>query len=566
MSQWRTRTFYLTRNRVFLAKVALGILGVFMLLAVAVHHLRTQSRHDASRDFEELLEELRDRAADDNDDNPEVAQALLKGLPDDEEYRMMLKAGSPDPARLLRWLQDLIRTWREAGDANEKPAFDATALKLGEVPLEGVLRKHTMAPSQYESFASYVRYWLTTDPAVRKPALQELEKLGQSTSAPRYANTLLAAILQQEHRPADQLRALMREGKHADAVQARRGAFELALLLKDEPALEEMCRDRAFVRDVEPNDLKEAAIILKDWWLRVRAVGAVLWERWMQSVLMPVALLTAAIWYVILVYTGSSERGRWVRYLPPVFAGVASVTLLLWAQESFDYKMPDEGGPAPTPTHAMVDWVLNVGLPEELVKMLCFAIFLPVLLHKGSPIKAALTGGCVGLGFSLDENLLYMAMDGSSAALERLLTANFLHIGLTGVVGWSLYELFRSKFNKAVEFLLAFAGAVCAHGLYNFSATLVKHDWGLEIMHIVIVAALAHFYLRLLHAPGERTAAGWVVSRTAIFTWGLALLVGLLMVVVTSATHSLTGISATLKSALSMAVLAYMYVRQFQEV
>ncbi len=540
MSQWRSRAFYLTRNRTFLLRVTGGIVGVCTLIAVAI--LVLYGKEWPRPKMETPSEE-------------QIIQTIR--LIREEEYQLLKKSPAKDPERVMKWLMDLER--------EDGKSLDPVTLKYGDLDLEGLFRQHAQDERLQKALASYARFTLQADDAVRRAALAELAELSLRKDPPRHANELYAGLLSQLQRPVEVLDAWMREGRFEEATTARRSAFELALQLKNPQALRELCGNESLRRDMDALALRDAAIIIPDRKLLMYAMARMTWERWMQGGTLFIALLAAGIWYGILVYTGSREPHRWLRYLPAVFAGIVSVIALTWAQVTLDYRMPDEGGPAPTPTHAMMDWILNVGLPEEFVKMLLFSFFLPVLLHRGSGVKAALTGGCVGLGFALDENLLYFSMKGSEIALGRFLTANFLHIALTGILGWGLYELFRSRFHKATEFLIVFVGVTLAHGLYDFVATIGDNGWGLEIMYIVILAASAKFYLKLLHSASAMPA-GWVFSRTSIFLWGIALLVGVLVIAATWELRSIQGITETLRAALSVAVVGFIFIREFQEV
>ncbi|HSI62933.1 MAG TPA: PrsW family glutamic-type intramembrane protease [Candidatus Saccharimonadia bacterium] len=539
MSQWRSRAFHLTRDRTFLLRVAGIIVGVCIFIAGTSLLIRGKETPIP------VLGTLTPEQA------AQTGRSIIK-----EEYQLLKKSPVQDPGRVMKWLMDL--------EKEEGESFDPVTLKFEDMDLEGLFRQHAQDERLQRALAAYARFRFQEDEAAKQKALGELAAISTTEGAPRHANELYAEILLRLRRPADVLDAWMRESRFPDATAARHNAFEVALEMKNSSALRELCSHEDLRRDMDAYALRDAAIIIPDKKLLVHAMARLTWERWMQGGALFIVLLAPGIWYGILVYTGSSERYRWLRYLPAVFAGIISVVALTWAQETLDYRMPSDGD-APTPTHAMMDWVLNVGLPEEFVKLLLFSFFLPVLLHSGSAVKAALTGGCVGLGFALDENLLYFSMEGSAIALGRFLTANFLHIALTGILGWGLYQLFRSRFHKATEFLTVFVGVTLAHGLYDFTATIANEGWGLEIMHIVILAASAKFYLKLLHSASDKPA-GWVISRTAIFLWGIALLVGIMVIVNTWQMNSIQGITETLSAALSLAVVSFIFVREFQEV
>jgi RsiW-degrading membrane proteinase PrsW (M82 family) len=542
MSQWRSRAFHLTRDRSFLFRVAGGIVTVCALISVSMLVVRGKVWPIPVMETPTDVELV------------QTYQSVQR-----EEYEFLRKSSTQESVRLVKWLLDL--------QLLEGQVFDAVTLKFEGMDLSALFHQHVESADQYPAFAAYARYKFQTEATARQRALDELKQISLRDDAPRHANELYAAIQYRLENRDEVLQAWMRESRRfPDANASRENAFLLAVQLKNSEALRELCSDASFLKTIDAVALRDAAKMIPDRKLLFQAMARITWERWMQGAALFLALLAAGIWYGILVYTGSREPYRWIRFLPAVFAGIVSVTVLLWIQETMDYRMPTtSGGDAPTPTHSMMDWVLNVGLPEEGVKALLFAFFLPALLHNGSPTKAALVGGCVGLGFALDENLLYFSMHGTSLALGRFLTANFLHIGLTGILGWGLYELFRSRFHKATEFLIVFLGVTLAHGLYDFTVVVANDEWGISIMHTIILAAIAKYYLSLLHSSDERPA-GWVFSRTSIFIWGIALLVGVMMMAATYQRHSIQGITDTLITALSLAVVAIIFIREFREV
>jgi RsiW-degrading membrane proteinase PrsW (M82 family) len=294
----------------------------------------------------------------------------------------------------------------------------------------------------------------------------------------------------------------------------------------------------------------------------VRAIAKVQWKRWSQTLVMPLALLAAGVWYLLLVYTGSGERWRWIRYLSPVFAGVMSVWLLECWMESNPYGINSDD--QKTMGHEIIQWVMYVGVPEESVKLALFALFLPLLLRQGSASKAALTAGCVGLGFAFDENLGYYLHEGGQVAIGRLITANFLHVTLTGVTGSALYELVRSRFHRAPEFLAAFLGACVAHGVYNFASTSSAQVLGVDLAGIIVLAVMARIYLDKLK-PEDGELRRRTFSATSVFCTGSALLVAFTMIVTVWQMDSMSGASVALKSLISVFPVALIYVREFRE-
>lgn len=277
---------------------------------------------------------------------------------------------------------------------------------------------------------------------------------------------------------------------------------------------------------------------------------------------MPLALLSAGVWYVLLVHAGSGESWRWLRYLSPVFAGVMSVWLLEHWMKTARYGISSDD--QKTMGHEIVQWVMFVGVPEELVKLALFAVFLPLLLRRGSASKAALTAGCVGLGFAFEENLGYYLREGGQVAIGRLITANFLHITLTGVAGSALYELVRSKFHKTSEFLVAFIGACIAHGVYDFASTPSAQVLGVDLAGIIVLAVMARIYLDLLK-PEDGELRRRTLSSTSVFCTGCALLISFTIIVTVWQAESMSGVTEALRSLVSVFPVALIYIREFRE-
>ncbi|MCE9519313.1 MAG: PrsW family intramembrane metalloprotease [Verrucomicrobia bacterium] len=277
---------------------------------------------------------------------------------------------------------------------------------------------------------------------------------------------------------------------------------------------------------------------------------------------MPLALLAAGIWYVLIVHTGSGERWRWIRYLSPVIAGVMSVWLLQSWKEAQPYGI--NGDDQRTMGHEIIQWVMYVGVPEESVKLALFAVFLPLLLRQGSASKAALTAGCVGLGFAFEENLGYYSNGGGQVVIGRLITANFLHVTLTGVAGSALYQMVRSRFHRATEFIVAFLGVCVAHGVYDFATTSSAHTLGIELAGTIVLAVMARIYLDLLK-PDDGELRRRTVSTTSVFCTGCALLIACTIMVTVWQENSMKGASAALKSVIAVFPVALIYIREFRE-
>jgi RsiW-degrading membrane proteinase PrsW (M82 family) len=327
--------------------------------------------------------------------------------------------------------------------------------------------------------------------------------------------------------------------------------------------LRRLLADAHCEREIDPDLLYVGARTLGDRWLMAKYLVAAKWKGWSQSLHVPLALFSAVVWYLILVRSASQERFRWWRYLSPVFAGVVSVWILQWAQTTFHYSMPEdrEGDPV----REFVQYFIHVGVPEEAVKLLTFALFVPLLVRHGSQAKAALTAGCVGLGFAMCENVGYYHHFGAGAAVGRLVLANFMHIAMTGLIGVWFYEMIRTRFHRAGEFVVVFMAVALAHGGYDFAGTLWSMTQGIDFVGIIILAVLARTYLHHLHAEVISVPRA-AVGNTATLMLGLASVVGVAILISVWEADTMKAVTTVLKGTLAIIPICVFYVREFRDV
>ena len=131
--------------------------------------------------------------------------------------------------------------------------------------------------------------------------------------------------------------------------------------------------------------------------------------------------------------------------------------------DTFVYIFPDGSSyvdQRPTLASLLCLDFLQIGLPEELVKFsaLSLAFYLEAPKNRR---EAMYRGACVGLGFALLEN--YMYVDNLNVPIEvRLLLPTLLHASLGAIMG---FYLFNSKENNFYRGLIL---CTFIHGLYDF--------------------------------------------------------------------------------------------------
>ena len=179
-----------------------------------------------------------------------------------------------------------------------------------------------------------------------------------------------------------------------------------------------------------------------------------------------------------------------------------------------------------------------------------------------------LVSGCVGLGFALAENLLYfrrIAFEPSSYAsdvLGRLLTANFLHIAFTGVLGLAFFRMCRWPKTRWEEFVGTFLGVVVVHGVYD--ALLEMGDQGMQPFALILMALVAYRYFHL--ANETREPAHQVVSPLGIFVVGAALITGLAWnYEVWLNGFNGTSIKIFAEAAVGVGIIGFIYINQLRD-
>lgn len=540
MPPWRSKAFYLTRNRSFLIKGCACILGCFIAIAFSTHFIL---KADATTPTSVSV-------------NP--AERILRST------KGRLLSADKSPEHLLALLKELAGMLKQVETA-QKPSFHAPTLQLGNSNLKELIEQYEMPSDQRELFFNYARCLFADKSAPDSQARGYLRAQAEAVPAARYAGEFHADILMLENKAGEALAFYLKETVHPDAVQARLMAAKLALSQENLTALRQLATDRGFIRSCPSFILLKMARLLDDHTLLVQGLWTMQLDRLSQSTGLLIALFCAFLWLVLLTNSAGLRLRQMINYLPAVLAGMLSVWLLHTLQVWLQYDVDSALNAGLSLSHQLFYWVMNVGVPEETVKLCLFIPFLPFLLRRPSGAKAALTAGAVGLGFALNENLQYYQDFSVTIAMSRLLTANIIHISLTGLLGYELYLLFRSRFHRAADFLFTFGAVALAHGLYDFCHAGTAME-GLELGGIIIVALAARRYLHCLHGPDTSTSSHQPVSRTCIFCFGSCLLVGVLMVVTVLETESLTGITLVLKEALSLATVALIYVREFKEV
>jgi len=273
--------------------------------------------------------------------------------------------------------------------------------------------------------------------------------------------------------------------------------------------------------------------------------------------------IAGCCWFVFLWQAMKTPGLRTLRLwcaLGAIVLGVLSIWpthfLSLWQEYAWNLHDSDELVPG------VRFYVLGVGLPEELAKLLCVLPLMPIFLRLRDELTVLLVSGCVGLGFAITENVNYFAGSGGMAAMGRFLTANPFHFTLTGLAGLMLFRGLRSP-QAWGPYALGFLGMlVFAHGLYDaFIVVPALAEYSLFSMIIFALVVYQFFHeLREL-----RPSKGDTISLSATFLCGVSVLTAATFVYL-SATLGMEVAFDTLASGVTgLAVMVYLFLREMPE-
>ncbi len=444
----------------------------------------------------------------------------------------------------------------ELTEENDAGVFQnfTQAGKIGGYEVAELIQQHATTDAPAGLFQSFLAATLAADPA----ALQQLEHNARALPAEMLAAELLGSVQKRRNNIPAAMEAFYTEGLHfADAKTSREDALHLAVTLRDLKLLRAIAAQPGWIEQCPPLLQHHAGSLLGDVWMQwhgliLHRLNAIPYG------MLGLAFFVAALWYFILVQHSDHERWRWARPIAAIIAGVASVwpTLSILAYQEFFQGMTSA---APFP-HDLIYFILGVGLREEGCKLLLFSLFLPWLMWRRTPGLALLTGAFVGLGFSLEENIGYYQNFGGSVAWTRFLSANFLHISLTGICAHSLYRMLLTRFARADEFIVTFMLVVTAHGAYDYltPGRLDDNGW-LSVIVLILCAA------RFIDLLGEETRpVHLTISPRAVFTFGSAILIAISFVLGAWSTHTMAGVAKAGQECLSMVPIALLYWRKFE--
>ena len=292
------------------------------------------------------------------------------------------------------------------------------------------------------------------------------------------------------------------------------------------------------------------------WW----AIPRVAYSRFAESGPTALAALTWCCWMAFLLQAlqvrGPSDLRVWLALLAAA-AGVVSIWpthfISLWQKYAWNIHASLEF------VQGLRFYILGVGLPEELSKLLCL---MPLLLLVRGELAALLVSACVGLGFAATENVGYFAGTGGTSAMGRFLVANPMHFTLTGLVGLHVFRALRDPAGWGPHAAATFGLMVVAHGVYDAAITVPALAQYALINVIVFALVVYQFFreLRDLRARGDD-----LISLSANFLVGVSLITAATFVYLSATVGCSVAFDSLVQGVLGLAVMVYLFLREMPD-
>ena len=342
----------------------------------------------------------------------------------------------------------------------------------------------------------------------------------------RRANELVGDFHASEKQWDKALGYYERELRVDPAASTRAKILSVQIARRDLAELRRLATDPQFAAALTPSVRLMVAALEGRWGAMLAAAIAVERETIQRESLL-LAFVAGLVWFIIAVQASEPSEAWKFRTLAPllaVFAGAASTIPTLavgaWQQEALGLR--ETAGFYGN----LSFFILGVGPREELIKLLLFLPFVPLLLRRRNELEMLIVAACVGLGFAVAENLLYFSQHGPVVAYGRFLTANFLHMSATGLVGLAFCRLLQEPRRRMLLFLVTLALVMLAHGVYDAFVSM-RTVRLFVVISISTFMALAFAFFQQLRVRRSGLTDQFSLSGTLVL--GLALLTGLML-------------------------------------
>jgi len=393
--------------------------------------------------------------------------------------------------------------------------------------------------------------------------LPELEELAKKNPQVRYAQQALGIVYYQMNDYFSAARAYEKEGMFPEADTARESAVELYDQLGRISDLERLSALPDFEKAFTERIRLDMAAERKDWKNFWKHLLPAQYESVRPEIIL-MALLSGMVWLTISCRLLQLETLRSTGFLICLAAfclGVAStwptVFVYTWMEKTWGFT---ESGDF---FNNSVFFIFGVGLNEESLKLIFFCPLIPILLKRDNQLEILLAAGCVGLGFAAEENISYLNNYGTDTMASRFVTANFLHISATALAGLALCRAISDPHGHLSEFVRWFGGIVLIHAAYDILLGEVPGMGDTQVVAMACYIYLCYKFFGQTHALRVRHYQ--VIGLNFIFLTGLAIVLSLVMIDLSSTYGFQRGLSMIVIQVAGVVIVCYLFVREFSK-
>ena len=488
---------------------------------------------------------------------PPGLTAMVLTTPPSSSLDVLLKSDTPDRTALLRTLRDLAEKERRRrfNDDPINEVYQPDPNAAHRLPTQ--LAASRLPAEEQAAFLAWHEAVRTGE--VPQELILRLESL-QMPAAPGLPRTMAADLKRISRDYQGALAAYEAAGVDPANTEARRRAVALALSRDWQAVIDRLLAKPPYydaVHALHDEISDRLAREQRDLPLLFRRTLDIMLSGFRHIDYAMLSLLTAAVWFVSLHKACRLPHRQWwlgLACLPLGMGSTVIAVVLQGLQESRQGLNDSElAGPA------LLFQIASVGLREEFSKLLCFLPPALLLLRRGTPAQAFMAASSVGLGFALEENIIYYLNYGGAAVLARFVTATFMHIAMTGLCGLALFKFLRYPKNFGPLFLATFTGMVLLHGFYNFSQGGFDNPFSRELSGLFpfIIAGLAWYYFQTIRQ--EQEAAPQPLSAEAVFLLGTTIVMGTLLNYLVHENGWAAAVSAFIPAALSSILFCWLF-------
>jgi protease PrsW len=390
----------------------------------------------------------------------------------------------------------------------------------------------------------------------------ELSELAGREPAVRFANRILGEFYRDKRETVKALHAFEVESQFDGANYSRRQVIDLLVMREDFVRLELLKDDPKYNHLFDHRVYMKIAIVNRDYLAIARYC---LPQYQLSSVEWPYILLASLIglgWFAFCLQAMELKSFKSKEFALAVFAvvlGILSVypTLFLVVVEDEVFHLVNRGD---LPT-CLLHNVAGIGLREELCKLLLFSPLLIFLRKSRNTLLVFMLASCVGLGFAIEENVMYFSHSMGISGAGRYLTANFLHMTMTGMNGVFLWHCMRDPKQYGFHFMNVFAMTVVVHGLYDAFLSEPLNEYSFLTIVIFILISYQYFhYLRTLRSARRET-----LTLTGNFLLGVLFMCFVSIIFVSYYTSLFVALSMMLISLIELGIIIYMFLRELPD-